>query len=179
MWNQEKYQKAIAFAGHAHRWQRVPGTKCNYVVHLSNVAAEIARAICVEKIGDEDLAIQCALLHDVLEDTWTKSGTIEREFGPAVLRGVAALSNDRKLPKKARTADSLRRIKDCGREIACVKLADRITNLPEPPKFWDRTRRKEYLVESTVIYDALGKFSAFLGDRLKEKLREYERYTEG
>ncbi len=179
MWNQEKYQKAIGFAGRAHRWQRVPGTKCNYVVHLSNVAAEIARAICAEKIGDEDLAIQCALLHDVLEDTWTKPATIECEFGSSVLRGVAALSINRKLPNDERTADSLRRIGDCGREIACVKLADRITNLQEPPKFWDRARRKDYLAESIVIWNALEEFSPFLGNRLKQKIREYERYIEG
>jgi len=65
MWDQEKYQKAIAFAGLAHKKQLVPGKEYNYIVHVSNVAAEIARLIMVERIDDEDLAIQCALLHDV------------------------------------------------------------------------------------------------------------------
>ena len=45
MWNQEKYQKAIAFAGYVHKNQLVPGKEYNYVVHISNVAAEIARLI--------------------------------------------------------------------------------------------------------------------------------------
>jgi (p)ppGpp synthase/HD superfamily hydrolase len=72
VWDQEKYQKAAAFAGYAHKNQLVPGKEYNYVVHISNVAAEIARLITVEKTGDEDLAIQCALLHDVVEDTDTK-----------------------------------------------------------------------------------------------------------
>ncbi|MDR2633014.1 MAG: HD domain-containing protein [Treponema sp.] len=92
MWDQETYQKAIAFAGFAHKDQLVPGKEYNYVVHISNVAAEIARTITVEKIGDEDLAMQCALLHDVIEDTETKTEEIRKEFGEKVLKGVLALT---------------------------------------------------------------------------------------
>jgi (p)ppGpp synthase/HD superfamily hydrolase len=35
-----------------------------------------------------DLAIQCALLHDVLEDTDTTESAVEVAFGPLVLRGI-------------------------------------------------------------------------------------------
>ncbi|MDR1126979.1 MAG: hypothetical protein LBL06_02500 [Treponema sp.] len=49
MWDQEKYQKAIAFAGYTHRNQLVLGKEYNYVVHISNVAAEIARLIMVDE----------------------------------------------------------------------------------------------------------------------------------
>jgi (p)ppGpp synthase/HD superfamily hydrolase len=176
MWNQEKYQKAIAFAGFAHKNQLVPGEEYSYVVHISNVAAEIARAICVEKIGDEDLAIQCALLHDVIEDTEIKSEELKNEFGEEVLNGVLALTKNEELNKKDRMADSLKRIKQTGKEIACVKMADRITNLQPPPNYWKKEKIKEYLDEAVLIYDELNIYSKFLSDRLKDKIKEYKKY---
>lgn len=50
--NQDLYQKAIAFAAHAHRDQKVPGTDYSYVVHLANVAAEVGLAMAKEDLGD-------------------------------------------------------------------------------------------------------------------------------
>lgn len=176
MWDQEKYQKAIAFAGYAHRNQLVPGKEYNYVVHISNVAAEIARLIIVEKIDDEDLAIQCSLLHDVIEDTDTKIEDIENEFGKNVLNGVLALTKNEKINKENRMKDSLKRIKEQGKEIACVKMADRITNLQKPPEYWNKDKIKKYMDEAILIYDELKIFSLFLGNRLKEKIKEYEKY---
>jgi (p)ppGpp synthase/HD superfamily hydrolase len=38
-----------------------------------------------------DLAIQCALLHDVIEDTPTTCQEVEQQFGAAVAKGVLAL----------------------------------------------------------------------------------------
>ena len=176
MWNQEKYQKAIAFAGYAHRNQLVPGKEYNYVVHISNVAAEISRLIIVEKIGDEDLAIQCALLHDVIEDTDTAIEDIKNKFGANVLNGVLALTKNEKINKENRMKDSLKRIKEQGKEIACVKIADRITNLQKPPEHWNKEKIKKYMDESIVIYNELKGYSEFLGNRLKEKIKEYEKY---
>jgi (p)ppGpp synthase/HD superfamily hydrolase len=176
MWNQEKYQKAIAFAGYAHRNQLVPGKEYNYVVHISNVAAEIARAICVESIGDEDLAIQCALLHDVIEDTETKAEEIKQEFGEEVLKGVLALTKNKERKKEDRMADSLKRIRQIGKETACVKMADRITNLQPPPDYWKKENMKAYRDEAILIYNELNEYSKFLGNRLKEKIKEYEKY---
>jgi (p)ppGpp synthase/HD superfamily hydrolase len=176
MWNQEKYQKAIAFAGFAHKNQLVPGEEYNYVVHISNVAAEIARVIFVEKIGDEDFAIQCALLHDVVEDTETEVEKIRDEFGEKVLNGVLALTKNRELKKEDRMMDSLKRIKQIGKEIACVKMADRITNLQQPPNYWTKEKRREYMDEAILIYNELNTYSGFLGKRLSEKIKEYEEY---
>lgn len=179
MWNQEKYQKAIAFAGYVHKNQLVPGKEYNYVVHISNVAAEIARLIIAEKIGDEDLAVQCALLHDVIEDAENSNvmeNEVKKEFGEKVLSGVLALSKDNKLDKEKRMEESIRRIKAQGKEIACVKLADRITNLQKPPEYWSKEQIRKYLDESIMIYNELGAYSDFLGNRLKHKIEEYEQY---
>jgi (p)ppGpp synthase/HD superfamily hydrolase len=176
MWDQEKYQKAIAFAGYAHKNQLVPGKEYNYVVHISNVAAEIARLIMAEKIDDENLAIQCALLHDIIEDTDTEIEDIKNEFGENVLNGILALTKNEKINKENKMKDSLKRIKEQGKEIACVKMADRITNLQRPPGYWNKEKIKKYRDEAILIYNELKEFSQFLGNRLKEKIKEYEEY---
>jgi (p)ppGpp synthase/HD superfamily hydrolase len=49
-----------------------------------------------------DLAIQCALLHDVLEDTDTTESAVEVAFGPLVLRGSRALTKrTRRCPRQS------------------------------------------------------------------------------
>lgn len=51
----------------------------------------------------------------------------------------------------------------CGpREISCVKLADRITNLEPPPPHWPIEKRVGYLEEAHVIADKLAGASALL-----------------
>ncbi|MDR2633015.1 MAG: hypothetical protein LBC51_05245 [Treponema sp.] len=72
--------------------------------------------------------------------------------------------------------DSLNEIKQMGKEIACVKMADRITNLQPPPNDWEKERIKEYMDEAILIYNELHIYSAFLGNRLKEKINEYRKY---
>jgi (p)ppGpp synthase/HD superfamily hydrolase len=130
----------------------------------------------VEKIGDEDFAIQCALLHDVIEDTETGVEKIRDEFGEKVLNGVLALTKNMELKKEERMADSLRKIKQTGKETACVKMADRITNLQQPPDYWTKEKRREYMNEAILIYNELNPYSDFLGKRLNEKIKEYEKY---
>jgi (p)ppGpp synthase/HD superfamily hydrolase len=114
MWDQEKYQKAIGFA---HRNQMVPGKEYTYVVHLSNVAAEIARVIMAEHLDDEDLAIQCALLHDTLEDTEVRPEELESAFGKNALNGVLALTKNKGLDNANRMKDSLKRINNRAAEL--------------------------------------------------------------
>lgn len=178
MWNQDKYQKAIAFAGDAHKNQKVPGHEYNYVVHVSNVAMEIACLIGNESLKNPDLAIQCALLHDVIEDAdESYISLLESKFGKDVLEGVQALTKNTIILKADRMLDSLNRIKKLGKEIACVKMADRITNLQSPPKHWTKEKINEYLNESILIYEQLGNYSNFLGSRLKNKIEEYKKYT--
>ena len=51
-----------------------------------------------------NLAIQCALLHDMLEDTDTTESAVEVAFGPLVLRGICALTKNKALPPAERIA---------------------------------------------------------------------------
>lgn len=174
MWNPEHYQKAMLFAGIAHAGQFFPGTEASYLVHLSQVAMEIQHAwACAAGDWDADLALQCALLHDSLEDTATPYATLEASFGPAVAQGVLALSKNADLPKAEQMPDSLRRIKAQPPEIAMVKLADRITNLQSPPPHWDSAKIAKYQAEARLIHAELGFANAFLAQRLQTKIEAY------
>lgn len=116
----------------------MPGSDLPYVKHIGNVAIEIMSAISRgSPVEDPDLAIQCALLHDSIEDTPTTYDEIRKRFGPDVADGVSALSRNPNLPTKSeQMKDSLVRIKSRTREIWMVKMADRITNHQPPPGHW-------------------------------------------
>lgn len=173
-WSQERYSRAYMFAAHAHQGQLVPGTVLPYIVHISLVGMEIMAALSHEPDPDGDLAIQCALLHDVLEDTPVSYAELEHTFGEAVARGVQALSKNPTLPKATRMADSLTRIKQQPPAVWKVKLADRITNLQPPPATWSATKIGQYRDEAEQIYAALHTASPYLAHRLQQRIAEYE-----
>ena len=137
-WSQEKYIKALRYAAKAHSGQTVPGSDLPYVVHVTMVAMEVIAALAHEDGLDGDLAVQCALLHDVIEDAGVSYEKLAAEFGKDVAEGVLALSKNNILKsKQEKMTDSLARIKEQPREIWMVKLADRITNLQPPPGHWN------------------------------------------
>ncbi len=176
MWNQDKYIAALRLAAEAHMGQTIPGTQHPYVVHPMQVAMEVMAALTAEPVGDPDLAVLCALLHDVIEDTPTPLAAIEQEFGQAVASGVSALSKNPALPKEEAMQDSLARIRNTPREVWMVKLADRISNLMPPPAHWNAARCAAYRAEARLILDALAPASALLTARLEEKIGNYAPY---
>lgn len=74
-WSQDVYIKAYRFAAEAHwnrsKKQHVPGTDIPYLMHFSMVAMEVIPALEKETGLNGNLAVQCALLHDTIEDTDT------------------------------------------------------------------------------------------------------------
>jgi len=172
-WDQEIYLKALHFAADAHRGQKVPGKELPYIIHPVSVCMEIMAAITVEGMRNPDLAVQCALLHDTVEDTDTTLNDINSLFGREVAAGVGALTKNRELPKEERMADSLERINEMPAEIAAVKLADRITNLQPPPPNWGNEKISLYRDEAIQILVQLGESNPFLADRLRMKLTGY------
>ena len=117
-WSQELYIKAYKFAGEAHNKQKLPGSDLPYIMHLTLVSMEIMAALSVENNLDGDLAIQCALLHDTIEDTGIKYDNLKDEFGIMVANGVNALSKNGTIKsKKEQMTDSLERIKKQPKEI--------------------------------------------------------------
>jgi (p)ppGpp synthase/HD superfamily hydrolase len=175
-WSQEKYIRSLRFAAEAHNGQLFPGTDLPYVIHVTMVAMEVIAALAHEDGLDGDLAVQCALLHDVIEDAGVSFDQLSAEFGPEVADGVLALSKAIGLESKhEQMQDSLKRIKKQPSEIWIVKLGDRITNLQPPPKKWYKIEGKieSYREEGRLILSDLGQASRYLAERLRDKLRVY------
>jgi (p)ppGpp synthase/HD superfamily hydrolase len=170
----ERYVAALRFAAERHHAQRVPDSDFPYLVHVVSVAAETIAALGPGL--DADLAVSCALLHDTIEDTATTYAEVAERFGTAVADGVQALSKDATLPKPDRMADSLRRIQTQPRAVWMVKLADRITNLADPPRSWTPEKRRAYRAEAIAIADALGAASPALEARLRARITAYQAF---
>ncbi|MEM9908058.1 MAG: HD domain-containing protein, partial [Cyanobacteria bacterium P01_D01_bin.44] len=166
LWSQEDYRKAYRFAAEAHQGQLFPGTELPYLMHLSFVCMEVMAALRAEPGHDENLAVQCALLHDVIEDTPVTFDQVQTTFGAAVANGVLALSKNRALAKPEQMSDSLRRIQQQPQVVWMVKLADRITNLHAPPAHWDLGKITRYQAEAQTIYEALRGASPYLARRI-------------
>lgn len=175
---QSLYQKAIIFAGEKHKDQLVPGSKSNYLLHLSNVTMEILIAGHNTINFDTNFAIQIALLHDSLEDTDTTFDELRTHFSQAIAQAVLALTKNKDLPKEQQMQDSLNRIKELQSEVWAVKLADRITNLQPPPSHWDTDKKQKYLDQAKLILNELNNGNDYLADRLKEKIKEYKEYLD-
>jgi len=172
-WSQDTYIKAYRFAALAHHGQTETGTEIPYIQHLSFVSMEIIATLSVKKEHDGNLAVQCAILHDTIEDTNTTFEQIKSTFGLSVANGVLALTKDETLPKDIQMLDSLRRIKGQPQEIWMVKLADRISNLLPPPHHWTQERITRYREEAIFIYQELKDASPFLASRLAGKIEDY------
>lgn len=176
-WSPDAYLSAYRFAAEAHDGQTYPGTNISYIMHLSFVCMEVMAALPYHPERDGDYAIQCALLHDVLEDTAVTSHSLTQTFGQKVTDGVQALTKDKTLGKKVSMDDSLQRITQQPKEVWMVKLADRISNLAPPPPYWNQEKIQAYRDEAIVIHDTLAEASPTLAQRLQERISTYEQYT--
>ena len=184
-WSGEAYVQALHLAAHWHRDQKVPGTELPYLVHLTSVCNEVQRALAADAtlavsstaVVRPDVAVQGALLHDILEDTAMTPAELTAAVGAEVTAIVAALSKDAALPKAEQMADSLRRIRAEPREAWIIKLADRITNLAPPPSYWKREKCAAYRAEAEQILTALGEASPFLAARMRERIAAYAAYV--
>lgn len=174
---QDYYQCAIQFAGEKHKHQTLPGSEANYLQHVSNVAMEILLAYAHTKNFDVDFAVQTALLHDTIEDTDATYEEVKQHFGQRVADAVLALTKDDSLSgKQEKMANSLLRINALEKEVAMVKLADRITNLQHPPGHWSSEKIAQYHEEASAIADALVDKHAYLHQRLLDKMEAYRRH---
>lgn len=176
MWNNKKFVEALTFATRAHKNQKMKyPDDLPYSVHIFSVL-QFAIGACMaenEKDFDWDLMIQSALLHDVIEDTDETFSSVKEKFGERVANGVMALSKDKTLDRNIQMRESLNKIKKQPREIAVVKLADRLFNLYD--KIPNRTRDKYefYRDEAQLICDELGYASETLKSQLQKAIDEY------
>ena len=177
-WNPDHLAGAWAFAARSHKGQtyggRNEGERVEYMTHIGSVVMEVSWALRLDLTADATLALQCAALHDTIEDTGASFDELAEQFGHAVAEGVLALSKDATLPdKRSQMDDSLRRIRLQPREVWMVKLADRIANLYAPPFYWNNEKILAYQHEARLIHQALGAASETLAARLAQKIEAY------
>lgn len=176
-WSPDHYLQAWDFACLAHRGQtyagETAGIEYDYINHPAAVAMEVMHALTRHPQYDGNLAVQCALLHDTLEDTAVQYAQLADTFGKSVADGVLALSKNPELPKETQMTDSLRRIRLQPQEIWLVKLADRTHNLQYAPPHWTVEKRTAYRQEAALILETLGSASPVLARRLTKHIRRY------
>ena len=178
MFSQENYIEILNFAAIAHGEQKTP-KDLPYIAHITCVAMEVINA-CEKSSLDEEktnLAISCALLHDVIEDANITYDELYMKFGEKVANGVEALTKDKTIAsKQEQMKDSIERLLTQPYEVQMVKLADRIINLGIPPKHWDNDKIKKYQKEAGLILSCLGNSNIYLSKRLEEKIENYNNY---
>lgn len=178
MFSQENYLKALEYASTAHKEQKTP-KGLPYITHISSVVMEVINACEKSKLDEEkaDLAISCALLHDVIEDTNITYDDLYVDFSESIANGVEALSKDKTLvSKQEQMKKSIEMLLEQPYEVQMVKLADRITNLSTPPEHWDNDKKKSYLKEASFILSCLKNSNIYLSQRLEEKIENYKNY---
>ena len=175
---QRTYQITIQFATlkFVAKDIKIPDSHLPYVVHLSNVVMEILIAAKHSINFDVTYAVQLALLHDNIEDTDTTHQELEAVFGRDVADGVLALTKNDTLPKSEQLIDSLKRIQQQPKEVWAVKLADRITNLQQPPESWPQDKIRDYKNDAKFILQQLKGGNSYLENRLAEMIVEYAQY---
>ena len=180
-WSIDEIQKIWQLASKLHDGQKYgghnDGEKVEYINHIGSVVFEIFNAIQSTENINSDLAIKCAILHDTIEDTTLTYESVNSLFGHEVACGVLALTkNDKIEGQTEKMIDSLKRIKEQPVEIWAVKLADRITNLYEPPYYWNDEKKLNYIEEAKVILDELKDGNKYLAERLEIKIKNYHSF---
>lgn len=170
---QTSYGAALRFAGEWHGDQKMPDSGASYLVHLAHVAMEVMVADRFTQGFDLDFAVQVALLHDVLEDTACTYEDVLDHFSRPVADAVLALTKNEQLPREEQIPDSLERIREFGKEVWAVKLADRISNMHRPPPSWSRERKEKYREDARLILAELSGGNAYLESRLAALIEDY------
>jgi len=182
IWSKEKYLEAWYFATQKHTGQSYGGSqdgeKMDYIAHIGAVTMEVIWTLQhSEEQHHADLAVQCAILHDTIEDTETSYAEIKNKFGETVAKGVLALSKDKKSgDSKQQMSDSIQRIKAQGKEIWLVKMADRSANLHSPPYYWTKDKIQTYQQEAQYIYEKLADADKIMAQRLKQRIDDYTEF---
>lgn len=179
LYSTQLYKNMLAFALKAYGEQKTP-EGLPYSFHIVSVANEIINSLSMHPISydEANVAIACALLHDVNEDTQESVTKYSLPFSTpnseTIQRGVEALTKDENIPCKIKQMKgSLERLERMPHCVQMVKLADRITNLAPAPLFWNKAKRKSYVDEAKNIYKALKDSNPYLADKLQKKIDNY------
>lgn len=175
MWNNYLVSEALFFASKSHANQKMMHPEnVPYSAHFTGVMLNaIKYAVLENEEIDWDVLVCCAILHDVVEDCNVSIEEIKNKFGEKVSKGVSALTKNESLSKENKMQDSLNRIKSCGKEVAIVKMADRLFNIRDRVPTWGKEKQEAYLLESKQILNELGSFNASIKNALIEAINNY------
>lgn len=181
-WDIDLATNAWSMATAAHKDQKYTGSKegeqFEYLTHIGRVLMEMMQGLQHHTEADADLAINCAILHDTVEDTPVTILDINRQFGDSIANGVAALTKNEAVgDKRSQMLDSLARICSQPKEVWMVKMADRIANLSPPPHHWNKQKIEAYGKEALLIHEHLHAASPYLANRLQERIEAYRSYS--
>jgi GTP diphosphokinase / guanosine-3',5'-bis(diphosphate) 3'-diphosphatase len=118
--------EAIIFATLKHNASDSPirkGTKIPYITHPMEVMQILSANNCSEKV------IVAGILHDTLEDTFTKPEEISEKFGREVLEIVQSESEDKNKTWDERKQATIDHLKTASLETKLVCCADKLANV--------------------------------------------------
>ncbi|MBR6779295.1 MAG: bifunctional (p)ppGpp synthetase/guanosine-3',5'-bis(diphosphate) 3'-pyrophosphohydrolase [Clostridia bacterium] len=174
-WDNKKLYKALCFATKKHKNQQLKHPKdVPYSAHLCAVLTNaIKYASELKEDINWDLLVCSALLHDTIEDTETTYEEILSEFSKDVADAVLSLTKNNDIPHNNRIKDSIDRIKKQPKEVAIVKMSDRLFNMHIRIPFWSEEKSREYAEEAKLICDELGYACEPLRVELKNYIKNY------
>jgi guanosine-3',5'-bis(diphosphate) 3'-pyrophosphohydrolase len=149
--------RAAEFAADKHREEKRKGqTGRPYIGHC----IEVAELIANDGKVDDATVLAAALLHDTVEDTKTTRTELVEKFGAEIDAFVAEVTDDKSLEKDDRKEMQVQHAPHLSYGAKLIKLADKISNVREigadPPKGWDKKRRREYFEWATRVVMAMG-----------------------
>ena len=167
-------EDVIMFASVAHKNQKMYDPDVPYLTHVFGVSSNVLEAYYNgEEEFDLNYALKVSILHDTIEDTSVTYDDICLKYGKDIADGVLALSKDEHVNKQEQMMDCIRRIKECKKEVAIVKLADRTFNMRSRPSGWSKEHCEKYLREAILIKNELGMYSHYLDNKLELRIKEY------
>ncbi|MBR4998298.1 MAG: bifunctional (p)ppGpp synthetase/guanosine-3',5'-bis(diphosphate) 3'-pyrophosphohydrolase [Clostridia bacterium] len=173
-WDNKNVYKAVFYATHAHN-RAVPNYDPNaksFTAHFTSVALNALNFSLEENI-DREFLITVALLHDTIEDTDVTYEDLKREFGLKVADAVKALSRDENIEYYNQIPDCIERIKKQPKEVAIVKMADRLYNIRERYDAWTKEKQDKYKAEAQFVCDELGYACKTMKNVLQQAIDEY------
>lgn len=157
----------MAHAGTCYQPENIP-----YITHLYKVVN------CLKSVNDGsfnlDFALTIGWLHDVVEDTQFSLNDLSNLFPKHICDGVSALTKNKQLNKADQMSNSIERIIKLPKEVALVKMADRVANLSNPQICWAIEKKQYYLKEASIIMNKLSFASKEMAKVLEQATKNYE-----
>ena len=173
-WNNKNIYKAVFYATHAHNRAEpiYSPKKKSFTAHFTCVALNALNFSLNEDI-DREFLLTVALLHDTIEDTDVTYENLKEEFGDKVANAVVALSRNENLDYYKQIPDCIERIKHQPKEVAIVKMADRLFNIRERYSVWTKEKQDKYKIEAQFVCDELGYACLEMKQALQDAINSY------